>query len=86
MWLSRSTANAETFVLDDFCVFGRYLSDTECLWLWNNQGGNPVEHLNAELWYAFNETGGTTLADSSPNGYNATLINFVDPTLSFIPH
>lgn len=82
--LGQTTASNTSYRLDDVAVYGRALSDTECLWLWNNGHGNDPLLLGPDLCYKLNETAGPTVSDSSGNGYNGTMVNFTGSP--FTPH
>jgi hypothetical protein len=64
--------------LDEMAVYDSLISDAEATALYNNSKGADAASVKADpiLHYKFNETGGTTLSDSSANGYNGTLNNF----------
>jgi hypothetical protein len=62
-------------IIYDFAYYDRLLTSQEIDEYWNTLGSYyPKDNLL--LKYAFNQKQGTTLLDSSGNGYNGTLINY----------
>lgn len=73
-------------VIDDFIIQSTVLDQTEVDFIYNSGAGNPptTAFPSSDVYYKFNESSGTSAADSSGNGNTGTLNNFTG--IYFIPH
>jgi DUF1680 family protein len=69
-WIGRSQYGDPYLdaAVDEFHIFARALSQAELQALMGGTGGGTI------AWYRFDEDGGTTLRDSSPNGRDAGIV------------
>jgi DUF1680 family protein len=80
IWIGRSQFGDAPLqaVLDEFQIYDRALSQAEVQSLLGSAGGSTGGGNVA--WYAFEESGGTAVLDSSPNHLPATAVAAPDPS------